>query len=607
MDFIIKSTVLSTVTTILIIAFFITNHEIIKYILYVAANAMLFYTTFAIHNKITKFDLPIPVMVLIRSLKFSAFAFTIHATRKIYDIYYIRMYAILIFFIMVDAARSIAYEYIRKNFFDKLLTGYAMNILKFERYILYSIGKMNRTEYNAYIPCIEEFYKRGKPAECDANMLFDVWLGKPVIINEEETEDHIIDRNDNPDNDINNEGVMTLESEGNMNFENKEDIMGNEEDFIVDDERYQIIKINENSKKEEDCLLEPKYGKEEGFIFDDEFYGIYGSLYGERLSNRDSNSIIKKKVGFKEFSDQSDAFGDHEPISKSISMETLANTFPLRDASELFRILSFNAHCKKMGKTTFKANIKQIQNERFNLYRSIDDYLSLIFKCNRAMLVLEIVFFYMILTECYKLEFFYISILISLIVFSIRTTIEDIYESFFFIVFSHPYDAGDRVFLDDENLIVRQINLVSTEFEKWNGERVIMSNRYVCTKILRNIKRSLPQQWRLILNISASTKKSKLCEIKKDLYDFVNRSDKYISVRMNINELQDCNMMQLYVDFQHIRNFQNGYFMWKNHSRYIRRLMKLLSDNNIHYFPIAFEIELDGKWRNVIDDIVKSK
>jgi small-conductance mechanosensitive channel len=160
----------------------------------------------------------------------------------------------------------------------------------------------------------------------------------------------------------------------------------------------------------------------------------------------------------------------------------------------------------------------------------------------------------------------------------------NIIDSFLFLIFNHSFDINDRINIEDENLIVKSITLTSTIFEKWNNEIVIYSNKHLKKQILKNIKRSKNQYWNLNLLIN-SKDSSKVNELEYHLKEYCKNTTILKGIILSYNEILDSSFIKLNLQIKHAINYQNGYFMWYIQNKFMKRLLYLMKNMNIRYYP----------------------
>ena len=183
-----------------------------------------------------------------------------------------------------------------------------------------------------------------------------------------------------------------------------------------------------------------------------------------------------------------------------------------------------------VSRSEFRNAVMGIFSETRNLARSIKDGDSALDKLDRIFLAALLVILGFLLLAVFKLPAQSIlslglSTAIALNVF-IGDSIKKIFENIIFIFLHHPYDVGDTVLLStisrDDSMMVRKIHLANTEFQRWNGEIMLIANNVLFGMQITNISRS-HETWERIefkLHISKATPES-IYGLRKEVFAFL--------------------------------------------------------------------------------------
>jgi small-conductance mechanosensitive channel len=105
-------------------------------------------------------------------------------------------------------------------------------------------------------------------------------------------------------------------------------------------------------------------------------------------------------------------------------------------------------------------------------------------------------------------------------------TIKEIYNCFIFLLVNHPFDFGDRVVIDNEELKVTSVDLLSTSFTGENNVSVFIPNISLFAKKISNIRRSAKQWEILTVKIGGSTTFEKALALQDKLAEELEKSHK---------------------------------------------------------------------------------
>lgn len=272
-----------------------------------------------------------------------------------------------------------------------------------------------------------------------------------------------------------------------------------------------------------------------------------------------------------------------------ITEESISRHFNKRSASDFFKILTQNFD-DSLNFLDFNEYIRQFNNERTNLLMSLDNNEEILKTLKRVLSAVESVCLFVFLTFIFSSYEFLRVLLLAVSIFLIPVII-NLIESFVFLVYMHPYDVGDRIYIEDDNLIVKRIGFTKTVFERWNNEYVVMPNRYIKNKIIKNIRRSKSQQWKIDFYASGKTKMSRVDRLRSNLEEFVENNKAFEHLTVLIDEIKDCSFFKLSFIVKHSINHQNGFFMWHVQNKFMIKLVHELKRNKISYLPVEILFE----------------
>lgn len=163
-------------------------------------------------------------------------------------------------------------------------------------------------------------------------------------------------------------------------------------------------------------------------------------------------------------------------------------------------------------------------------------------------------------------------------------TIKSIFAAIIFLFATHPYDVGDRIYMDQCNYFVRRIGLLSTTFERWDGFIVYIPNSVLATKSICNVRRTTLQSQRVELVLPATVSGLTLTLFEDRLKDFVcAESRDFAAIRCYRYEMRDMNQLAMVISIRHRYNFQDGYERSLRNNKFMRHLVATVRDLGIEY------------------------
>ena len=190
--------------------------------------------------------------------------------------------------------------------------------------------------------------------------------------------------------------------------------------------------------------------------------------------------------------------------------------------------------------------------------------------------------------------------------FLFKDVAKNTFESIIFLLIIHPYDIGDRVFIKldttdnkaggdcTDNLLVVEMNLMSTVFERWDGVRIYVPNMVLSTKPIYNIRRSGPTTDLLKMAFAHTTRLDQLENLRLKLHQFLrqNRQDFTEFHRVNVDTLENCNKMNMTILIQHATNWQDFELQMARRTKILSFLKNSIEELGIQYLPPVQRVEL---------------
>ncbi|KAG0419229.1 Mechanosensitive ion channel protein 7 [Dictyocoela roeselum] len=296
---------------------------------------------------------------------------------------------------------------------------------------------------------------------------------------------------------------------------------------------------------------------------------------------------------YAEYNDFDKSKFEDAKIPGVISINSLARFYPVPEAVKIYNTLTFGTG-EKLTYTIFHQFFRQINNERINLYKSIINYSRLIDKIKRIFIAIEITLVLLFAYLFYdpSMRTFRIP---TFVVFTLFPSIRKFGDSFLFIVFTNPYSQGDRIVYKEENMLVREMNILSTVCEKWNGEILVIPNHLISKSTIFNWRRTKSHTFVLDLIISSNTPQNILKRLGEELENYCIFKPHFKSLKLHIDTLEKCNKICLKLYICHNFNFQNGFFRWFRHTGFMKDLFKLLKKYNIEYHPLDLPIYIENR------------
>ncbi|KAJ3556902.1 hypothetical protein NM688_g1764 [Phlebia brevispora] len=142
----------------------------------------------------------------------------------------------------------------------------------------------------------------------------------------------------------------------------------------------------------------------------------------------------------------------------------------------------------------------------------------------------------------------------------IGTSLSNVLTSIIFLFVKHPYDVGDRVQIDNEEYMVKEIRLLSTIFLDSRSCYVQAPNTELDEKFIMNIRRSPQMSEPFTWDVAYSTSFEQIKRLRDLMLAFLDseRRDYQPAFDVIVVDIPDQSMMTLKVDIKYKSNWQQS-------------------------------------------------
>ncbi|TKA65134.1 hypothetical protein B0A55_11274 [Friedmanniomyces simplex] len=146
--------------------------------------------------------------------------------------------------------------------------------------------------------------------------------------------------------------------------------------------------------------------------------------------------------------------------------------------------------------------------------------------------------------------------------FAIGGTVTEFLSCCIFLFIKHPYDVGDRVDINQVELVVEHISLMYSFFRRVDNEKTVQIPHNVANTLwIENVSRSKQMKERLSINVSAATSMEDVLALRGELNKFVaapeNKRDFMPELDIELRNVNDLDKLELRVEIRHKSNFAN--------------------------------------------------
>ncbi|KAL4569664.1 hypothetical protein LXL04_025306 [Taraxacum kok-saghyz] len=276
--------------------------------------------------------------------------------------------------------------------------------------------------------------------------------------------------------------------------------------------------------------------------------------------------------------------------SKFIYLSDLMRFLTEDQAVKTMSLLAGTPADEKVSKGALKTWVVNAFRERKALALTLNDTKTAVNKLhqmvNALVGIIIVVICLLILNIATSRFLVFISSQIVVVAFIFGNTCKTIFEAIIFLFVMHPFDVGDRCEIDGVQMIVEEMNILTTVFLKWDNEKVYFPNSILSTRAISNHFRS-PDMWDSIdFFIHIATPSDKLVVMKQRIMSFIeNKKDHYYPNDMQVVSLkvEELNKIKLQIWWRHKINFQDMTTRYVRKGAVIDEMVRIFKENDVEY------------------------
>ncbi|KAJ6383996.1 hypothetical protein OIU78_027325, partial [Salix suchowensis] len=276
-------------------------------------------------------------------------------------------------------------------------------------------------------------------------------------------------------------------------------------------------------------------------------------------------------------------------MNRYIEEEDLLRFLKSVEVHTIFPLFEGAVETGKITKSSFRNWVVHAYVERKALAHSLNDTKTAVQQLHKlasAIVTVIIIVISLLVTglATTKVLFVFTSQLL-LVGFMFQNTCKTIFESIIFVFVMHPFDVGDRCVIDGVQMIVEEMNILTTVFLRYDSEKIYYPNSVLLTKPISNFRRSPDMGDAIDITIDVSTPVDDFNALKKAIQVYIESKPKHWNPKHSllVKEIENVNKMKLTLSVLHTMNHQNYGEKSSRRSELVFELKKIFDNLGIKY------------------------
>ncbi|GAB2300424.1 hypothetical protein Dimus_034467 [Dionaea muscipula] len=286
------------------------------------------------------------------------------------------------------------------------------------------------------------------------------------------------------------------------------------------------------------------------------------------------------------------------PGSKCIYLEDLMRFMREDEAARTMRAIEGSAESKGISKIALKNWVVNVFRERRALALSLNDTKTAVNKLHQLLNFIvgfTIAIIWLLILGVPMTHFFvFITSQLLLLTFMFGNTFKTTFEAIIFLFVMHPFDVGDRCEVEGVQMIVEEMNILTTVFLRYDNLKITYPNSVLATKPINNYYRSPEMGDSVDFCVHISTPVEKIVVMKERITRYMeSRRDHWRpSPKVVMREVEDMNRLKFSVWMCHTMNHQDMGERWARRELLVVEMVKIFKELDVQYRMLPHDVNV---------------
>ncbi|GMJ07588.1 mechanosensitive channel of small conductance-like 10 [Hibiscus trionum] len=328
------------------------------------------------------------------------------------------------------------------------------------------------------------------------------------------------------------------------------------------------------------------------YSLDENTYDEHGELTDKEITNEEEAQYSAHQIFYnvaRHNSNHHRSYIDEDDLLRFMIKEEVDLVFPLFEGSNTGRI----------DRKSFTNWVIKVYKDRKTLSHALSDTKTAVKQLNKlvtAILVVVTGVIWLLLTEIATMKvILLLSSQLLLAAFMFKNICKTIFEAIVFIFVMHPFDVGDRCVIDGVQLLVEEMNILTTVFLKLDNEKVYYPNSVLATKPISNYYRSPDMGDTIEFAVDFMTPAKTIGQLKEEIRKHLEAKSTiwHPNHLVVVKEIENVNKLQMALYCNHTMNFQDFREKNKRRTDLIIELKRIFEELGLRYNLLPQHVNLN--------------
>ncbi|PWZ46407.1 Mechanosensitive ion channel protein 8 [Zea mays] len=287
-----------------------------------------------------------------------------------------------------------------------------------------------------------------------------------------------------------------------------------------------------------------------------------------------------------------------KPGSKHIYLSDLMRFMRQEEALKAMDLFEGAQEHNRVSKRSLKNWVVNAFRERKALALTLNDTKTAVNKlhqmANVVVALIVLALWLLILGIATSKFFVLLSSQLLVAVFMFGNTLRTIFEAIVFLFVMHPFDVGDRCEVDGMQVVVEEMNIMTTIFLRYDNLKVYYPNSQLAQLPIMNYYRSPDMGDSVDFSVHVATPVEKLSLMKERLLHYLDNKKEhwYPGSMVVLRDVDDTNKLKVSIWCRQTINFHDMGMRFERRELLLQEMIKVLRDLEIEYRMLPLDVNV---------------
>ncbi|GAV60685.1 MS_channel domain-containing protein [Cephalotus follicularis] len=284
--------------------------------------------------------------------------------------------------------------------------------------------------------------------------------------------------------------------------------------------------------------------------------------------------------------------------SKFIYLDDLMRFLQEDESLKTMSLFEGASESKRISKSALKNWVVNAFRERRALALTLNDTKTAVNKLHHFVNILVgviiVIIWLLILGIATSKFLLFVSSQLVVVAFIFGNTCKTTFESIIFLFVMHPFDVGDRCEIEGVQMVVEEMNILTTVFLRYDNQKIMYPNSVLLTKCISNYYRSPDMGDAVEFCVHIATPAEKIAVMKQKITSYIeSKKDHWYPAPMIIvKDVEDLSRVRMAVWLTHRMNHQDMGEKWVRRSLLVEEMVKIFRELDIQYrlYPVDINV-----------------